>query len=491
MAVVEFINSERKQTKEGLASTLKYCMRKDKTQSDGQSFVTGINCVSDSAYSEMMNTKMQYGKTNKRIFYHVMQSFHPDEKISAETAHEIAVKFAEKMFRGFEVVVSTHTDVDHLHSHFVINSVSFENGYKFRVENNTLAKLRKESDDLCREYGLSVIEPKTKKSVSQMTPGEYRSAERNESWKMKLIVTIEDSMKVATNKETFCMMMQLQGYQVKWTDERKNITYTTPNGKKCCDDKLHETKFLKENMENEFRIRNEINGRIKKSDERFDGAGGDGRPLRNGNGEELAGDSGNAESADRNAGQTFGDAFKDGDRGSDFGFDGPAAGTSERGSAGHSGRGGGTEGSDDSDVFGNEDGSGSFNGRFEFTGWENEREVFLRSRRRAKEDEKVYKKNILDIAHPLMRALDIGSRAAYIIGNLMLFNENENNYKKDDDLFDFMAMLAGTAIGIALIVQEKKLKEEAKAEQAQKPKTEAENETESENHYNGPVMGGI
>ena len=96
-----------------------------------------------------------------------------------------------------------------------------------------------------------------------MSSREYRAAERGESWKMQLIVTIEDAMAIARLREHFIRLMEAEGYEVKWTRDRKSITYTMPDGKRCRDNKLHEEKFLKENMEYEFRIRNEIARGIK------------------------------------------------------------------------------------------------------------------------------------------------------------------------------------------------------------------------------------
>jgi len=119
--------------------------------------------VANSAFNEMMNTKIQYGKTAGRMFYHLIQSFHPHENITPEKAHQIAVRFASEQFKGYETVVSTHVDQEHIHSHFVINSVNFETGYKYHADKNELQRLRNESDKLCLEYGLSVIKLKDKK----------------------------------------------------------------------------------------------------------------------------------------------------------------------------------------------------------------------------------------------------------------------------------------------------------------------------------------
>lgn len=228
IATVMFITSKKMQSGSGLCALLKYCMQEKKTLYSDRKLVSGVNCVTDSAYSEMMNTKIRYGKVNGRMFYHLIQSFSPDEKVTPETAHEIAVRFASEQFKGYETVVSTHVDRDHIHSHLVINSVSFETGNKYHADKNELQRLRDESDKLCLEYGLSVIKPKDKK-VRQMSSREYRSADKGQSWKLALAMAIDDAMCYAVSKEHFIQLMETEGYGVKWTDDRKSITWNLWN----------------------------------------------------------------------------------------------------------------------------------------------------------------------------------------------------------------------------------------------------------------------
>ena len=236
MATVNIMKNKHTQSRAGLAFILSYCKCDSKTIHEGKKLVSGVNCVPESTYHEFMNTKMQYGKTDGRMFYHFTQSFHPDEKLTPETAHEIALKFAQQMFPGFEVLIATHTDKAHIHSHFVVNSVSCENGYKYHSDNENIGRLRDASDKLCMEYGLSVVTPKDRsQKVKQMSAREYHSAERGESWKMQLVVTIEDAMAIARSREHFIRLMEAEGYEVKWTRDRKSITYTTPDGKRCRD----------------------------------------------------------------------------------------------------------------------------------------------------------------------------------------------------------------------------------------------------------------
>ena len=140
MAIVHFVNYQKPQTYNTLSFVLQYTMRDDKTVAyDGNKYVTGVNCTPQSAYTEFNNTKRLYGKTDNRLFYHFVQSFSVDENISPQTAHEIAVRFAEETekFSGFEIVVSTHCDRDHIHSHFVMNSVTLN-----AVESFTAAKVK-------------------------------------------------------------------------------------------------------------------------------------------------------------------------------------------------------------------------------------------------------------------------------------------------------------------------------------------------------------
>ncbi|HWS41783.1 MAG TPA: relaxase/mobilization nuclease domain-containing protein [Pseudoflavonifractor sp.] len=237
---------------------MNYAMRDDKTLWNGENLVSGLNCSPQTVYNDFINTKLLHGKDGNRMFYHMVQSFPKGEAVPPETAHEMAVKLAA-YFKDYEVLVCTHTDRDHIHSHFIINSVSFETGRKFHISTPEIEPIRQLNDVLCMEYGFEICKPKPKeKRVKSMKSSEYHAAAKGESWKMRLINTIDECMIYAGSREEFIQLMAFEGYAVKWTDTRKNITYTTPEGKKCGDDKLHETKYLKEMMELEFGIRQEI-----------------------------------------------------------------------------------------------------------------------------------------------------------------------------------------------------------------------------------------
>jgi len=426
LAIVHFVNYKKPQTYDTMAFVLRYTMQDEKTVTDdGNKYVTGVNCTPQSAYTEFNNTKRLYGKTDNRLFYHFVQSFSVDENISPQTAHEIAVRFAEETekFSGFEIVVSTHCDRDHIHSHFVMNSVNAESGKKFHITESEIEMLMQKSDALCLEYGLSVLKPKpTTERAKPMNDREYRSAEKGESWKIRLEAVISNAMQTAVSKEHFIMLMEAEGYGVKWTDTRKNITYTTPEGKACRDSKLHLTKFLKESMEYEFIYRAQISTKFNNRSTRAAYRSRNRTPLRSGDRAKLEGNDIYAEITDRFAtGYSEHPAYADDSGGTEEIYGSAAEGAdavhradqrSDRAvSDGDGNVGGGTDGEHP-----------SFDSGYRETGWENERELFEQhlqalqyGRGQAGE---AHEQAVLDIADPFGSTHSVGTDVAYLIGDI-------------------------------------------------------------------------
>lgn len=258
MATVNFIKY-KKQSAGALSGVTRYISQDEKTlDENGRQLVSGQNCTPQLADREFQATRGAHRKDSPVWFYHYVQSFSPDEGITGEQAHQLAKKFAAKAWPDSEVLIATHLDAEHIHSHFIVNAVCWESGKMLRQGPNTLRRLRQLSDELCLEHGFSVLPQQKKKQTQGMGSREYRSAAKGESWKLRLMDTIDQCMKYAATKEEFLSLMESEGYQVRWTEGRKNITYTTPNGMKCRDDRLHETRYTKEVMEHEFRIRAEI-----------------------------------------------------------------------------------------------------------------------------------------------------------------------------------------------------------------------------------------
>ena len=269
MAIVECI-PEKKQTPSAQKGVIDYCMQPSKTVDEDEqvAYVSGYNCVPEMANESFLATQKVFGHEPDGVrFYHYVQSFKVGEDITPKEAHEIGLELA----RGFgnrEVLVATHIDREHIHNHLVVCAYDLENGIKLHNNKFFLGELRELSDKICKAHGLEVLEkydPRTKSS--RPGPKEYRAAMNGNSWKIQLCVAIDHCMTRAQNKDEFLREMKDLGYDVIWTPERKYITYILRDEdgteKRVRDIKLHEEKYRKENMENEFRIRTELYGQAQ------------------------------------------------------------------------------------------------------------------------------------------------------------------------------------------------------------------------------------
>ena len=162
--VVDYVVNEKKTDSNSyynLHKVVEYAKASYKTEQ--QLYVTAINCSEDNVVQEMMETKKIFDNEDGILGYHAFQSFCEGE-VTPEIAHKIGIKLAEELWGDrFQVVVTTHLNTNHIHNHFVLNSVSFVDGKKYYDNNETYALMRQTSDNLCREYGLNVLEEKPTK----------------------------------------------------------------------------------------------------------------------------------------------------------------------------------------------------------------------------------------------------------------------------------------------------------------------------------------
>ena len=257
MAIVHFVNYKRgTQSRAAMRGVMRYVMQEKKTAWEDGPLASGINCQPQSVYDDFLNTKLLYHKDGGVMFYHMVQSFPKGAAVDPRQAHEAARRLAE-YFDGCEVLVCTHVDREHIHSHCVINSVNFDTGKKLHMAKEQLQELMRRNDMICQEMGLPVFETPIQKARG-MSGAEYHTALKGQSWKLRLMNTIDACMKYAADKDAFVSLVTSEGYAVRWESSRKYITYTTPDGLKCRDNKLHEEKYCKEAMEHEFRIRAEL-----------------------------------------------------------------------------------------------------------------------------------------------------------------------------------------------------------------------------------------
>lgn len=256
MATVNYI-PYKKQSAFTMRGVMMYVCLKEKTllKNEGYQLITGQNCCAETAFLEFTATKARYKKNDQVQFYHYTQSFKVGLDIAPQKAHEIALEFAQKNYPDYEVLIATHTDAQHIHSHFIINSVSFEHGKKLHQTPHTLRELRLSSDEICISHGFEVLPTYTFGRSKTPSRAQRKAHGQGNSWKDQLQQAIECSMAQSYDKKDFVFNMERQGYFVKWTDARKTITYTCPNGKSCRDDRLFGAKFSKVNMELEFDYR--------------------------------------------------------------------------------------------------------------------------------------------------------------------------------------------------------------------------------------------
>ena len=277
-----------------MKSVMRYVSQLGKTLWDGQQLVSGIGCQPETAFDEFLSTKLLHHKDGGVQFYHMVQSFPKGADVDPRAVHEAARQLAG-YFAGCEILVCTHTDREHIHSHCIINSVNFETGKKVHMADKQIQELRVRNDQICEELGLPKFQRDEQKRSRGMSNAEYYTADRGESWKFELMRVIDECMRCAGNREEFLILLRSEGYDATWTDSRKNITYTTPEGRKCRDSKLHIEKYLKENMEAEFGYRTENdNTRNVDAAQKADGRGATAGTQRDSHGAELERDAQNA-----------------------------------------------------------------------------------------------------------------------------------------------------------------------------------------------------
>ncbi len=197
---------------DSLQQALGYATADAKTEK--QLYVSGVNCDPFTAYEQMQRTKRQYQKTDGIVAFHGYQSFAPGEA-TPEIAHAIGVKLAQELWGDrFEVVVATHLDKDHLHNHFVLNSVSFIDGKRYYDNKASYARMRQVSDRLCKEHALSVIEqPESSKTKHY---GEWKAEQENRpTWRGLIREDIDTAIAASMTMTQFFATLQKQGYAIK------------------------------------------------------------------------------------------------------------------------------------------------------------------------------------------------------------------------------------------------------------------------------------
>lgn len=269
MAVIKAVSGGASSVRE----IVNYLTKDGKTD---ERLITGINCSSDRVVEEMEETKLFYNKRGGRQYKHFIQSFSPDEKLSSKMSHDIGLELVEKEknFNGFECLVVTHIDRDHLHNHIVVNSVSLEDGHKFRYSKRELEGIKKTSDEICLSHGLGVIERdlplqerevKTPVSYDFFTHAILASADAGEveSWMYSIAEKALEAKEKAEDKDEYISILEDSDVYVDWAENRKHIVYKVMLGdetKKVRGNTLEKhfhLAFDKDSLTDEFRKKRE------------------------------------------------------------------------------------------------------------------------------------------------------------------------------------------------------------------------------------------
>ena len=205
---------------QAMVDVMEYATNKDKTEQ--RYFVTGVNCDPTTARDEMMIAKAQWNDESEIVCYHGFQSFKHGE-VTPEQAHEVGVKLAQKMWGDrFQVIVATHLNTDCLHNHFVVNSVSFTDGRHYHDNKASLRLLRQRSDELCREYSLSVIEhPSGRKKPYALYQAEKNGMPTRDNVTRQ---AVDEAISKSFTLKDFDRIMAEMGYRVSFDPNRKYWT---------------------------------------------------------------------------------------------------------------------------------------------------------------------------------------------------------------------------------------------------------------------------
>ena len=277
MAIIKAVSS-----KAGIGQAIDYVTKEEKTE---EKLLTGLHCEPGTVKEEMQATKALWGKTGGRTYKHYVHSYHEDELITPEQAHRNAIELAEhtKAWKGHEVLIATHIDKGHIHTHIIVNSVNYEDGHKLQWSKHDLKDLKERCNEQSLEQGLHVPEKgKTfsgevreettayKKETYQL----LKKAEQGEvkSYVQDIALAVLDCREQAVDREDFIGLMRERGYGVDWQDNHKYITFTDlareQAGEKVCKirnnklEKYYNMSFGKEDMELEF----EGNARIRQAE---------------------------------------------------------------------------------------------------------------------------------------------------------------------------------------------------------------------------------
>lgn len=247
-------------TNDSLKRLINYVTDEKKTEPD---LIKGRGCSPQTAYEEFLLNKEVWGKGEdgkRRLAIHFTQSFAPSDPVTPEIANQIAGELIEsKLFDGFQILYATHIDRDHIHTHFVVDTVNKESGIMWHISKDDLEKKIKDvSDKLCEKYSLSVCQKREKTKVWKHQ-GEDKAAGKGESWKEEIRIAALLAAETATSRRDFYWKLKELGVHMDWQDNHKYITFSDTAGHRIRHHRLEPQElFSKEGLEERFRLNRQM-----------------------------------------------------------------------------------------------------------------------------------------------------------------------------------------------------------------------------------------
>ena len=213
-----------------LKKAIDYICNGDKT--DDEIYVTTHLCSRENAHKEFEITKKQFGSRTKTLAHHLIQSFVPEE-VSFEEAHQVGIELCEKILEGkYEYVLATHIDKDHIHNHIIFNSIDVDEGKVYHSYYGSYMNIRNQSDRLCKEHNLSVIDVETQKEINEIKRRKFvnwydwNEDKKGKSYKSRLQFDMDRTIKQSVNWQDFLSKMESYGYEIK---QGKHVAFRSKN----------------------------------------------------------------------------------------------------------------------------------------------------------------------------------------------------------------------------------------------------------------------
>ena len=267
MAVLKIVNN-RSKSKAALRKILNYVLKEEKT-SESLSYVhgdfIGETISPQMVFDQFMRVKALFGKQNGRMYQHGIISFHKDEPITPEMALSFGKEFISRQYPDNQELVCVHIDKDHIHLHFVVNSVSYMDGKMLHWKKSDLQKAKDLSDQLCDKFGLSITHKGKHFDDTSIKEGDITAWDKDtfamiakkpqQAFLSDCMSSLQKSLTTARTQQALCDEMKKRGWDVIWEPNRKHITFVNSDGKKVRDSKLSKlfnTDISKESLTRHF-----------------------------------------------------------------------------------------------------------------------------------------------------------------------------------------------------------------------------------------------